>query len=68
MKGMDGRCQRPAPSKLLLQVLEKNSEGIKETITETTKETDKNDNPAIVKSRFCHFHSPCNTRRAQRIL
>ena len=59
MKGMDGRCQRPAPPKLLLQVFEKNSEGIKETITETTKETDKNDNPTIVKSRFYHFHSPC---------
>jgi len=60
MKGLDGRCQCPAPPKLLLQVLEKDSEGIKEAVTETTKETDQNDNPAIVKSWFCHFHSPCN--------
>jgi hypothetical protein len=31
-------------------VLEKNSEGIKKAVTETTKETGQKDNTAIVKS------------------
>jgi hypothetical protein len=55
MKGLDGRSHGSAPSKFLLYVLEKDAEGIKQAVTEATKETSQHDHPTVVKSLFCHF-------------
>jgi hypothetical protein len=55
VKGLDGRGERVAPAKGLLQRLEKDAEGVKGAVSSTTNEASANNHPAIEKSDYRHF-------------
>jgi len=52
---MDGGCQSSTPSEFKLQMLEENSERIKDAITKAAKETGYYYHPAIMKFSFFHL-------------